>query len=625
MGARWSEFMVPEKPPASDLVLDLPSFQLIRDGIPLKLEKTPMELLTLLVRRRGTLVTREEIIKEIWGAGVHIDVDSGINTAIRKVRQVLEDSSSRPRYVETVVGMGYRFIGPITVIEKSSELSGAKETVRVRRWMAREIGAGLTTISLAALLLLAVAPSRRQSVAASRDSRYRVVVGVTPLRNLSPEPGQEYLSDGLTDEILTQLGELSPERLAVVRLSPSATTPAPDSTEAAKTALQYVLEGSVRRDHERARISVRLMRVSDATTLWTDTFDRQVGDVLALQLEIAQRIGRELQIQVFALKGRAPKSPEVVEAYLRGRFEMSREDKLPDAARVYLERAIELDPSYAPAYAGLADFYRKHAVRDDAGSKSAWRLAAQYAAQALALDSNSSETHAALAQIKLMHDWDWPAARQHAVRALQLNPSSPDAHYAYARYLRIAGKISEALREQEQAATLDPFRTDLKQQLGIARYFARDYQGIVTVSLRTLEENPNNLDAHFDLCTSLGRLQFFEQAATECTKELALEGHADWATAFADIYRKHGLAAANLWRARKQLDETLKKQDQDLWELANAYVAAGKRDETLETLFRGLPSHEPGLLQVRIDPDFDSIRDDPRYAKLVNRIGFPSE
>jgi hypothetical protein len=194
---------------------------------------------------------------------------------------------------------------------------------------------------------------------------------------------------------------------------------------AQRSGSQYLVEGSVRRHLEQARISVRLVRVADETTLWTESFDRQVGDVLSLQSEIAQRIGRELQVQVLGHTNAKAAKPEVVEAYLRGRFEMSRRYELgrrdpPDAARTFFERAIVLDASYAPAHAGLADYYRSHAVGDDEGAEQFWRLAAQYATKALSLDSESAETHAALAQIKLMHDWDWRAAQEHALRALQL-------------------------------------------------------------------------------------------------------------------------------------------------------------------------------------------------------------
>jgi TolB-like protein/DNA-binding winged helix-turn-helix (wHTH) protein/tetratricopeptide (TPR) repeat protein len=612
-----------------DLVLDFASFQLIRSGQPVKLEKAPMELLSLLVRRRGTLVSREEIVRATWGDAVHVDVDAGINTAIRKIRLALEDDSASPRYLETVIGKGYRFIGPITVIDTVAPNHVAAPHP-AQQASGRWIRPGLIVTGLAVFLLLALFVVR-QKTAASGEQQARQVIAVVPLQNLSNDPGQDYFVDGLTDEILTQLGQLNPDQLGVIRYRSPATkqqTRSAPTDLGQRSGLQYLLEGSVRRQHEQARISVRLVRVADQTTLWTDSFDRQVGDVLSLQSEIAQRIGRELQVKVLGRAQRKPAGPEVVEAYLRGRFEMSRRYQMgslgpSDAARTFFERAVALDPSYAPAYAGLADFYRQRAVSDDKGADEAWRLADQSATQALALDPGSAETHAAMAEIKLMHAWDWPAAREHALRALQLNPSSPEAHSVYAQYLRVAGKVAEAVNQRKQALALDPVRTDLKVELIFEYYFARDFKSGVALARQLLADAPDS--AHSTLCGNLGYLKLFDESVAECSQALSLEGHLDWTPAYLREYRQHGYEAAMSFLARKFLNETLKRPQPDLWELANGYVSAGMREEGLRTLLQSVPTHEPGLLQIRVDPDFDSIRDDPRYAELVRQIGFPSE
>jgi TolB-like protein/DNA-binding winged helix-turn-helix (wHTH) protein len=623
--------MAPEKAVPQDLVLDLTSFQLIRAGQPVKLEKTPMELLALLVRRRGVLVTREEIVHAIWGDAVHIDVDAGINTAIRKVRHALDDNSASPRYLETVVGKGYRFIGNITVAENNNDVLPAQPSSAPYGRSGRWIRVAVAAAGLAAVLLLTMFAIRRDPPPVSGNSQGRLVIAVTPLQNLSEDPGQGYFADGLTDEILTQLGQLNPERLGVVRYRSSPTKHPTMSTTSdldQRSGSQYLLEGSVRRHLEQARISIRLVRVADEMTIWTDSFDRQVGDVLSLQSEIAQRIGRELQIQVLGRANRKSAKPEVVEAYLRGRFEMSHRYELrppgrSDAARAFFERAVALDPSYAPAYAGLADFYRQRAVRDDEGAEQAWRLAEQCATQAWSLDTESAETHAAIAEIKLMHDWDWHAAREHALHALQLNPSSPEAHTGYARYLRIVGNIGDALNHRKQALALDPFREDLRVELLFEYFFARDYQGGVAAARQLLAYDPDS--AHGALCVDLGYLKLFDESVAECSQALTLDGHNDWVPGYLQEYRQRGYAAARAFIARQELNEILQRPQPDLWGLANAYVSAGMREEAFGALFQGLQIHEPGLLQIRVDPDFDSIRDDPRYADLVRQIGFPSK
>jgi TolB-like protein/DNA-binding winged helix-turn-helix (wHTH) protein/tetratricopeptide (TPR) repeat protein len=618
--------MAPEKAVPQDLVLDLTSFQLIRAGQRVKLEKTPMELLILLVRGRGALVTREEIVRTIWGDAIHVDVDAGINTAIRKIRLALDDDSASPRYLETVVGKGYRFVGYIEVIDDvPAPPTPSAPRARPGRW----IVVPLLAAGLAAALLFALSAIHRSMRAFSGDRQGRLVVAVVPLENLSGDPGQDFFVRGLTEEVITQLGQLNPERIGVVKYGSSTAVRQtnsiiPDLRQ--QSGLQYLLEGSVRRQEEQARISVRLLRVADGTTIWTESYDRSVGDVLSLQSEIARHIGRELQIQVLAPANRKPIGSAVVEAYFRGRFELARHTlPVPDAARAHFQRAIALDPSYAPAHAGLADFYRSRAVGDDEGAEQAWRLAEQYATQALSLDSESAETHAAIAQIKLMHDWDWHAAREHALRALQLNPSLPEAHSVYARYLGIAGNMGEAVSQREQAVALDPFRVDLTMELIREYYFARDYKSGVASARQVLAYDPDNRLAHGALCVDLGHLGLFDESVAECSKALALEGHSDWVPAYVRQYHERGYEAADLFLARKYLNETLKRPHPDLWDLANAYVSAGMREEALRTLFQGLQTHEPGLLQIRVDPDFDSIRDHPRYAELVRQIGFPTE
>lgn len=621
--------MAPENAAVQDLVLDLTSFQVIRAGQRVKLEKTPMELLALLVRRPGTLVTREEIVGTIWGDAVHVDVDAGINTAIRKIRVALHDNADAPRYLETVVGKGYRFVGPITVVKNDVDVLTPPTASPARSWLGKRTKMTLLAAGLAAVLIFILLANHRDMSAVSGDSQGRLVIGVVPLENLSGDPGQDFFVQGLTEEVITQLGQVNPDRIGVVKYGKSPAVRRTTSMIAdfrQQPGLQYLLEGSVRRQDGRARISIRLVRVADETTVWTESFDRNVGDVLSLQSEIAHRIGRELQIRILTRANRKPVEPAVVESYLRGRFELARHIMpVPDAAGAHFQRAITLDPSYAPAYAGLADFYRSRGVGENGNNEQNWRLAEQYATQALSLDSDSAETHTAIAQIKLMHDWDWHAARGHALRALQLNPSSPDAHSVYARYLRIAGNMGEAVSQRKQAVALDPLREDLKIQLSLEYFFARDYKSPAALARQELADNPNHQFSHGVLCYDLGYLGLFDESVAECGKFLALTGHADRVPAYVREYHKSGYEAANRFLARKDLHEILKGPQRDLWGLANAYVLADMREEALHTLFQALPVHDPGLLQIRVDPEFDSIRDHPRYDELIRQIGFPTE
>lgn len=620
-----------------DFEFEPQSRTLRREGQVLKLQRIPLEALAALIEQPGEIVTRDQLAERIWGKGVFLDADNSLNIAIRKLRLALGDDPEQPQFIQTVTGQGYRLIAP--VIEMDSDhhsilapaaqklapltLESATPAPRTRRWQVFAAAAILLTIAGGYLLR-----NWTRTPNVSQPPNGKLILAVLPFQNLTGDAAQDYFSDGLTEEMVTQLGNLDPQQLRVIaRTSVMSYKNRQQSVQQVGRDLgvQYVLEGSVRRDHDEARISVRLVRAADGVTLWTDTFDRHVGDVLSLQSEIAQRIGRELRMQVLGRAPRQPASPQAVEAYLRGRFALKRGPDSTDAARAYFERTIELDPSFAPAYAGLADFYFFNAMREDQDSQGNWRRAEQYAAKALSLDAESAEAHTAIARIKLFHDWDWNAAREHFLRALQLNPSSPEAHVGYALYLRVAGNIPEDLNHRRQALALDPYRDDLKDQLRFEQFFARDYESHIDWARNALVADPANIDAQFDLCMELGRLKLFDESAAECARLLVLRGHADWATEYQREYRAHGYEAARLFAAKKELDELLKNPQPDLWELANAYVAAGMRDEALNTLFRGLASHDAGLLQLRVDPDFDSLRDDPRYADLIRQMALPNE
>jgi DNA-binding winged helix-turn-helix (wHTH) protein/Tfp pilus assembly protein PilF len=482
------------------LVLDVTAFELRRDGQRVKLQKTPLEILTVLACRPGSLVTRNEIVAAIWGDAVHVDVEAGINTAIRKIRLALDDDPVAPTYIETVVGKGYRFVGPITVIE-------------------------------------------------------------------SDTPG-----------------------------APRASLPA------AGTPPQTVSVS--------ARLRVAMLAAAIA------------GAVLLAGAGVAVKLGHGWPLRTLVNADRG--DFRLAEPYVRGRVELARADRR-QTPRAYFERALAVDPSYAPAHAGLADFYRAQAIAADEGSEQAWRLAEQYAAEALAVGATSAEAHAAVAQIRLMHNWNWAAAREHAQRALQLNPNLPDAHAVYARYLQVAGDLPGSVDHRKQAVVLDPLRVDLRLELALEQWFAGEAADAVATVRETLTLDANNAVAIGLLCAALGRLHQFDEAIASCSKAVVLVGHRDWAEPLEQEYRQHGYVAATHLIAEKTLEDILAQKQPDLWDLANAYVLVGKNDEALDTLFLGLPTHEPGLLQVRLDPDFDPLRGDPRYAELIRRIGFPSE
>src|SRR5438445_12986948 len=396
----------------ADLELDLRSYQLRRNGAVIKLERIPMELLILLASKDGQLVSRDEIIEKLWGKDVFVDSEHGVNTAIRKIRNALKDDPEQPRFIETVVGKGYRFVAPVVARAEEQIILAPTPAGRFQLKRLTLIGACLLAALLAGTYL-----GLRYLRARGNASAGRTMLAVLPFQNLTGEPDQDYFSDGLTEEMITQLGRLDPQQLGVI-----ARTSAMSYKHSSKgvgqigqeLSVNYILEGSARREGGRVRITAQLIQVRDQSHVWAAEYDREIQSVLQLQSEVADAIGNEVRLKLAPAQRVHPANsqavnPEAYEAYLKGRYFI---EKWTEAGtrvgREYFEQAIEKDPNYALAYAGLADSY----VWGRAGfpPEEALRRARAAAKKALQLDSTLGEPHAALAQIKFVNDWDWAGA-----------------------------------------------------------------------------------------------------------------------------------------------------------------------------------------------------------------------
>lgn len=463
-----------------DFELDRRAYQLRRADAPIKLERIPMEILLLLVERRGELVTRGDIAGRVWGRDADVDLDNNINGAIRKIRQALRDDVERPRCLETVTGRGYRFIAPLREAEPVSAEPVAEPTAplrpRSRPWRS---GAGIAAgvVLLAAVIVGVVLWSSRSAPPAAG----RIMLAVLPFRNLTGDPQQEYFSDGFTDEMIARLGTGEPERLGVI---------APASVMRYKTGqepldrierelgVQYVLAGSVRRDGDRVRVTAQLIRIRDQTELWAREYDRTVQDLLDIQGEVAGAIAEEIQTRLGATQPSA-KAPsrlappfEAYDAYLRGQYYLNARDL--GTAAGYFEQAVAKDPAYAQAYAALAEVYALEAAYGTRPPAPFDAKARAAALRALDLDSSLAEAHAALALVVQNFDWNWQMAEREFRRAIALNPSYATAHHWYAEHLMWRGRFDEALRESERARRLDPQSLIIAADNGAILYFSRD-------------------------------------------------------------------------------------------------------------------------------------------------------
>jgi TolB-like protein/DNA-binding winged helix-turn-helix (wHTH) protein len=416
------------------LELDRNSYELRRAGRALKLERIPLDILFLLVERRGQLVTRDDIIGKIWGKDVFVDTDSSINGAIRKIRQVLKDDPENPVFVQTVTGKGYRFIAAVTEAEFPAHKSGGKNlefSNTITQEPSTLLAAGqerrvaLTSwpwvASLAVLLVVVLAAAifgLRLRARSQTASEHRVMMAVLPFANLSNDPEQEYFSDGLTEETITDLGELNPERLGVIARTSAAAYKHTNKTIAQigrELGVDYILEGSVRREGGVARISAQLIRVKDQVHLWAHNYDRETGGLLALQNELGRAIAQQVQVKLAPPSGggstnKYAPNPEAYELYLKGRFYLNQRTYAEiDKSTEYFQRCIEKDPGFALGYAGLADSYLANTIRSpqdfDPKAKAA-------AARALELDGDLAEAHAALGAEKADFEYDWPGAER---------------------------------------------------------------------------------------------------------------------------------------------------------------------------------------------------------------------
>jgi TolB-like protein/DNA-binding winged helix-turn-helix (wHTH) protein/Tfp pilus assembly protein PilF len=608
-----------------DVELDLRARRLSRAGRVLKLERIPAEILLLLVERAGQLVTRQEIVDRIWGQGVFLDTDNSINGAIRKIRQTLNDDAEQPRFVETITGRGYRYIGPVHV-RAESEPTVAVESVTPqparRRWLlgaAAVLGVG----ALAGIWLLSARSTSQP------PAQGRLMLAVLPFENLTGDAGQDYFSDGLTEEIIIQIGRLNPERLGVIaRASVQRYKRNHDGLAAVARELgvQYALEGSVRRGSERLRVAVRLIQVHDQTLLWSQEYDRKPEDLLGIQAEIAHAVASEIPLGLderhAAMTPHAGPSPPAYEAYdlyLKGRYFWNK--RTPEGfqqAIGWFEQAIARDPKYARAYAGLADSYALIASWLLATPAEVIPKARAAALKALEIDPNLAEAHTSLALITQNHDWDWRSAEKEFRRAIELDPNYVTGHHWYAEHLAFQGRFDEALAEIDRARRLDPLSLIIATDTGAILFFARQYDRAIEEFRAVLAVEPTFGRASIIAFAYLEKGQVAEALAQVDTMVKHVDGPWPWA------YRAHisGRAGrmADAQRALQKMQQTAGPAYLPVL-YSTAYVGMGRHDEALAWLEKAYRDRSHILVPLKVEPLFDPLRSDPRFQDLLRRVG----
>ncbi len=481
-----------------DLELDLQLYQLRRAGRVLKLERIPLEILVFLVEQRGGIVTREQIVERIWGKGVFLDTDNSINIAVRKIRRVLRDDPDEPRFIQTITGQGYRFLGPVvemgTLLQENQSAGSLPTREATGESKSFACGSGSpapseqvsTTLGSAgalrresrpwaiyAAICLAIVTtlfmwSLRFRSQPAQANPGKVMLAVLPFQNLTGDTDQEYFSDGLTDEMITKLGNLEPQQLGVIaRTSVMHYKDGHVGLDqvARELGVQYVLEGSVRRDSDRVRITAQLIQTKDQTHLWAREYDRELSGLLGIQSEIAREVADEIQLTFdHATPAKLPEAPALSpdayqshDLYLRGQYFLNKRTRSGfEKAIVYFQKATEQDSTNARAYAGIADCYALMGGYSGLQQTEFISRARAAALKALELDETLPEAHTALGLIVENYDWDWQTAAKEFRRAIQLNSNYATAHQWYAEYLMWRGQFRQALQESERARQLAP-------------------------------------------------------------------------------------------------------------------------------------------------------------------------
>jgi TolB-like protein/DNA-binding winged helix-turn-helix (wHTH) protein/Flp pilus assembly protein TadD len=624
--------------------LDLRAGELRKHGLRVRLQEQPFQILALLLAHPGELVTREELQTKLWPADTFVDFDHGLNKAISKIREALGDSAESPRFVQTVARRGYRFLAEVKPADvapvPSPELATQPHREPGSSDRADRLGKSAKPkqllpslawkISALMLLLLTASLAAWKLHSSNHTSPVIRSLAVLPLESLSNDASQDYFADGMTDELISDLGQISALRVisrTSVMAYKHARKPLPQI--ARELNVDAVVEGTVLRSGDRVRITAQLIEASSDKHLWSESYEGELRDTLALQNQVARAIAEQIRInlnpqELAALKTVKVVNPKAYESYLKGRYFWNK--RTADGLKValaYFNQAIEENPKYAEAYSGLADTYAllgdwQYAVMTP---KEALPKAKAAATRALALDSGLGEAHNSLAFCLDGFDWDFDAAGREFRRAIELNPGYATAHHWYSWHLALVGNYDEAVVEMRKAENLDPLSLIINADLAELLVLAHSYDESIRQSRKTIEMDPNFALAHNQLGQAYLQKRMLDDAVAELEKAAQLSGGSP--TIIANLARAYA-ASGKRDEAVKLLSE-LKKRSSPGYsrasEIAVIYASLGDRDQAMNWLERSyLERFNPGAL---LRPGFDPLRSDPRFEDLVRRIGLP--
>jgi TolB-like protein/DNA-binding winged helix-turn-helix (wHTH) protein/Flp pilus assembly protein TadD len=615
-----------------DFELDVRAGQLLKRGVRLRLQGQPLQVLAVLLNRAGEVVTREELRSQIWSADTFVDFDHSLHNAIARIREALGDSAETPRYIETLPRRGYRFIAPVERDEAQVPPTFGESVRPGEVPVAPGLGKhrALVTTFLALLVIaFAVWLARMGTHPASAAPRLNSIA-VLPLSNLSDDPSEEFFADGMTDQLITDLAKVGSlrvvSRTSVIRYKGTKK----DLPEIARELnVDAIVEGSVIRSGQRVRVTAQLLQAPTDRHLWAETYDRDLGDVLKLQGEVADAIAQQVRAQLTPqqqaqLRRADVVNPAAYDSYLKGRLYFTTEFTKPSSlkkAQQDFEESIQKDPNFALAYAGLADTYVFLAYSGALQRDPAYRSAKEALAKAQELDDSIGEAHDTLGVLSWRFDWNWDAAEREFNRAIALAPSYSCAHEDRAIFLGFIGRRDEALAEIAKINQLDYSFSSAGSETA-TYYVLRDYPELIEASRRSLLLDPNDWSQHYFLGLGYEATGKLREAISEYQKALQLSDGAQRPT----VALAHALSAAGEKTKADKILRDLERKSKEIhvppYTMATLYANLGDNDKAFEFLEKAYSEKSLDLsFWLKSDLLLDSLRPDPRFQTILRRLG----
>jgi TolB-like protein/DNA-binding winged helix-turn-helix (wHTH) protein len=629
--------------------------ELRKNGIRIRLQPKPFQVLKVLLERGGQTVSREELKNLLWAPDIFVDFDHGLNTAVNKIREALSDSAEEPRYIETLTN-GYRFIGdvsehseqpivtapvtalpsaalPLAALPPAASPYGSSHTAPAPplrgkvTWRNRYFAPGVGLACLVAVLFFVFrsAPKVFGTSSAAIQS-----VAVLPLKNLSGDPSQDYFSDSMTDELITQLAKISslsvPSAASVVRYKNTSATALEISRDLKVDAF---VEGSVVRTGDKIRVNAQLIDARTDRHIWAEDYQGDLRDVLVLQNNIALAIAHSVKARVATTDSptiSVPRQvdPRAYDAYIRGRgywLRSNTPNEVPgdvEKSGELFQEAIQYDPKFALAHTGLADYYGSQAAFGGMPAEDGWRKSEEAANKALALDDRLAEAHCSLAAKMMYYDWNWTAAESEIQRGLELDPRYAPLHNLYSHLLSYTGRFDQSILEAHRAEELDPLGERVAVQRALR--FSRRFDAFLTEVDKTFAQDPARI--HKERARAYQATKRHAEEVQEIDQELRIEGCVPCADRLAKTYARKGYTGW-LQERLNRLNEASKNGDSLSFEHAELYAELGNTDMAMHYLEQGYREHTIELVRLQVNPAYDDIRTDPRFQNLVRRIGLP--